>query len=45
VPGDINYAGVANTTTTQNTVTVVNSTPVPSVFLPAGAAGNFTKVR
>jgi hypothetical protein len=45
VPGDINYAGVANTTTTQNTVTVVNTTPVPSVFLPAGTAGNYTKVR
>ena len=45
VPGDINATGIANTTTTQNTVTVVNTTPVPSIFLPAGTAGNFTKVR
>lgn len=37
--------GLANTYTTMNTVTSVNPTPVPAVYIPAGTANNFVKVR
>jgi hypothetical protein len=45
VAGDATPAGKASTYTTQNTITTVSTTGVPAVFIPAGAAGSFLKVK
>jgi hypothetical protein len=47
VSGDAFNAGQANTYTTMNTITTVNPTGVPAVFIPEipGGNGSFTKVR
>jgi len=45
IGSDYTPTGLANTYTTQYTVTSVNPTPVPAVFIPAGTANYFVKVR
>jgi hypothetical protein len=43
--GDFTPAGKPNTYTTMNTVTTLNTAGVPSVFIPAGTAGNYLRAR
>lgn len=46
VPGDVTPAGQPNTFTSMNTITTVSAgSPVPSVFVPAGTAGNYLRAR